>query len=172
MFDVIKKVVSADRIANGAWLHLRAPAPLGGEEDGTAIGDPLYRDPAKTEPVRALVRSHRSKHVRDNDVNIQTKGATAARRAKGTEQEKVIAQQVALQRGRQFAAFLVGLENATMGHNGLQTIDEQQAMVMADQDEFQWLVDAVINFAFDDANYGGDEAAPPKPAAGEEASPA
>lgn len=167
--DAVKGIVNADAIENGAWLHLRSPHVRDGEEEG----DLLYLDPEdKRRPIRALVRSYRSQHFRAQDFKVQTKALGQARRMKGAKQQDAIMEEAAwLERPRRFAALLVSLDNVSKESPGVQTPSEEDKIELASKSSeeagnYQWLVDQVMKFGFDDDNFGGAPAGEEKAGGG------
>lgn len=173
MFNVIAKVANSDKIENGAFLHLTSPTQLTDEEDADP-GEPLYADaPKNLLPCRAKVRSYRSTSYRSKEFSAQTRLMGKARRAKGKEGDLMLEAAAKAERPRRFATLLAGLENCDTDTPGYIPLTEEQALVLANDPAYQWLVDQVMDFAYDDSKYGGAaETAPPAPAAGAKASKA
>jgi hypothetical protein len=155
--DVTEGIQSKDLIENGAWLHLRGIAPPGEEE-----GEPIYlKDaegkPDKTKPFRAMVRSVRSEYFRARDLRIQTLASSKAQRAPRREQDAIIESSVAAERPKRFSFLLVCFENASQKVPGVQKPSEEELITFAKQGEYQFIVDQVMRFAFEDRNYGTAE---------------
>lgn len=147
-------VQNVDLIENGAWLHLRGiPAP--GEDEGAL----LYlkgKDgkPDQTKPFRMLVRSSRSKYFRQRDLRIQTVASSKAQRAPQKEQPAVIEKSIAEERPQRFSFLVASIENASQSQAGVIQPSEAELMDMAKHGPYQFVVDQVMRFAFDDKHFG------------------
>lgn len=146
------RILSANAIENGAFCHFTVP------EDMPNGGVLMYLDPVnKQHPVGAMVRSSDSKFFRSKGFSLQTKAMSAAKRAKANEQDRVIQDQMEMERPRRFAALVVCLRNPSVEEKGDIVLDEEELADMGNDGEFQWMVNQVMAFAFNAANFGGDE---------------
>lgn len=144
-FDLLGKVASQALIEEGAFCHLMYDGNL------------LYRDPeTKQLPLRAKVRSQRSKVYRDRSFALNREIVTKSRKARASEREEILQAEVRLEVPRRFAAVLVGLENCSETDPGYILITEDEAVLMAQESSYQWMLDQVLAFSGDDSNYGGD----------------
>lgn len=147
--SVLASVADPTKIETGAYLHL------------TSSGVPLYRDAQAATPtqrVRAKVRSVRSKTYQDYEQAAQRSAFGRTRKAKGEEvQQAVIREIVREQRKKMFATLLIGLENVSNDPKvSYVEVDEDDALALAEMPEYGWLVDQVIAFGQEDANFGAD----------------
>lgn len=163
-FDAINEVVNADAIENGAWLHLKHPTE---RKPGSSEGKALYMGtdgklvteeadvplPAGCRPMRALVRSVDSKKFRSADLKHQTKAMSEVNRAKLREKDDIVEENTKLDRPRRFAALLITLENVSASELS-QTPADADKIQMALDGKFQWLVNQVMEFAYDGDNFG------------------
>lgn len=163
-FDAINEVVNADAIENGAFLHLKHPTE---RMPGSSEGKPLYmspegklvtagddgRVPEGSRPMRALVRSTDSKAFRNSDLKHQTKAMSEVNRAKLREKDALVEENTKLDRPRRFSALLITLENVSK-EAPTQTPDEAAKIAMALDGKFQWLVNQVMEFAYEGDNFG------------------
>ena len=148
-FDVLEKVQDTDKIENGAWVDL----------DNPTNDEPLFADAPKNERrCRALVRSAKSTRYRAKDFNIQTRAMGKSRRARASEQDKILEIEMASERPKKFAVLLAALDNCDSKHPGVKTLSEAEALELAGKPNLQWLVDQVMSAAFKDEPYGITEA--------------
>lgn len=160
-FDAAKSVANADLIENGAWLHLRH-ATL--REPGSDEKKRLYLQDAKgndllDKPMRVKVRSARSKSFRRADIHNTTKQVAGVQRAKQADKDRIIEEAATYERPKRFSALVIALENFSKDAP-MQTPEPQDLVVLADMGEMQWLVDQVMEFAFEDENFGGADPQP------------
>lgn len=151
----LQSVANGDKIENGSWLHL-----------SDADGNPLYLDEEKTKPIRALVRSSRSKAYERFEDRLQAVIATRQKRAKPKEHAAIRDRAYAEHVPESFAAVLVGLENANAEKPGYEVAEEKDSIATAREPNWKWLVDQVVNFAFDDSNFSGLAEGNDRPPAG------
>jgi hypothetical protein len=149
---VLDAIVSEEALENGVWIHLDSPnADINGEIH------PLFRDKEKTQPVRAKVRSYRSKAFRSKEFKLQTTAVSAVQRSKHRDRDAVMQAHMELDRPRKFAVLLVALENCTSA-TGPVFVSEEQGEALAQRASYQWLVEQVMNAGFDDSLFGGEPA--------------
>lgn len=145
-FDILAKRVDVNAQENGAWLHLRDPNDA----------EPLYADPeGKTRPCRALVRSRLSSYFRNADIKMTAKNQSKLARTKLPDREAMTEDNLAKARPRWFATVLVALENCSSTKPEPVQMDEAACLEMANDPKYAWLLEQVIEFAFDDTNFGG-----------------
>jgi hypothetical protein len=156
--DVLAAVTSKDKIDNGAWLHYRSPIVAPGDDQGPL----LYRRNADgtddvSKPVRALVRSQYSGYYRSRNLALQTVTQSRVGRSKQDQRDEVIRKAVEMERPHQFSYLLAAFENVSSEVDGLQKPEEAELLALAQEGEYQWLVNQTMNFAFTDSNYGSGE---------------
>lgn len=142
--DALEGIASSELIENGYWLHLRSPAD----------DEPLYMAGDKTKPMRALVRSYRSKAYRSKDFALQTAAIAKTRRTKSRDLDKALAADMQKERPEKFGVLLVSLDNCSSAEPGILTPNEEEKIAMANASHLQWMVDQVMECAFTDENYG------------------
>lgn len=145
-FDILAKRVDVNAQENGAWLHLRDPHD----------GEPMYADPGtNARPCRALVRSRLSSYFRNADIKMTAQNQSKLARTKLPNREAMTEENLAKARPRWFATVLVALENCSSAKPGTVHMDEATSLEVANDPKYAWLLEQVIEFAFDDTNFGG-----------------
>lgn len=152
--DVVDGLISKEDLESGKWAHLRSFIVPTGEEEGFL----LFRDPpANTMPVRIRMRSYRSRYFQNKQLRTTINMQAKANRTKASEREALIGEGMSKERAQRFSWLCTGLENFS-ADEPMQTPDEQVLFEMAQQAEYQWIVDQAMTFAFTDSNFGSEEA--------------
>lgn len=152
------KIQDASLIEDGAWLHLSNP-----EDD-----EPLYLDPeTKKLPCRVKVRSDQSQTHKRNAFKFNSANQHRYQRAKAGERAAIEAKAVEERMDLNFISALVGLDNADAGAPGYQPADDEGAAAILADPSLQWMVNQVLVFSANGANYGIKTEVPP--GAGEKA---
>lgn len=145
--DVAARIVSGDKIAQGAWLHLTRPGD----------GAPIYADEAGKYPARLKVRSHRHKAFQDALYQAQAAQATS-RKGRGKAPAELVRDAFQEGRPRNFSLLVLAVENLDSSQLGkVIEASPEDLMAIAQAPEHQWIVDQVMNFAFNDSNFGAED---------------
>lgn len=145
--DVAERIVSADRIEQGAWMQLTRPNST----------DLLFADEKGDYPAMIKVRSYRAKDIADARYRAQAAQASA-RGNKVKTVATVIREAAETQRPREFAMMAASMKNLDSTQLGKEiTPSEDDLLAIAKLPEYQWLVDQVMNFGYTDANFGLEE---------------
>lgn len=143
-------LVDGSKIDNGVWIHL-----TGAKKDADGNPVPLYLNDDPRYPCRALVRSNRSKTVREMEEKLRRSGFVRIAKAKGAAQrEEAQADAIQLPPDKRFAALLAKLENCDSDPGVLEVTPEMAAEIYADSD-YCLVVEQVTACAYDDERYVG-----------------
>lgn len=155
--NIAKKILAKDLIEDGKWIHLTT----GGDDP-----ELLYADAAETKPCRALVRSRRCEGMKKVNEALGRKTLGLGRMS-NTKAKDVEAGLRKTEVPRRFAVVLAGLENCDTSNLGIQTFTETELLetpvygadgklgeALAYHPDYDWLVNQVVDYAFNDKNYG------------------
>lgn len=156
MFDFLEKQYDENRIENGAWLHFTNDE-----------GEPLYLDgPERQEggqtiggkkPARALVRSILSTSYDKMNDDAMKNMSAKARRLKSEDKRRLAAlQEMKDQQPKACSVLVVKFENTSTEKEGTLTPSPADIQHFASQPRNAPWVKQIIEFAGDNANYGGE----------------
>lgn len=137
-------VMDGNLLEEGAWLHFTDPRD----------GEPMFRDAAKTLPCKARVRSNMSKTYRSANMREVQKNQSLIARAKKADRERIQNEAIDHSQTVWFAIAVTALENCVADQPGIVSPTFEQLLEIGDDGESQWMVNQVIAFSGDGANYG------------------
>lgn len=166
MINIAKKLLAKDFIEDGRWIHLMT---------GGSDPEPLYADKEQKLPCRALVRSRRCIGMTkvNESLGRKTLGIARLNNTKAKDIEDGLRK---TEIPRRFAVVLAALENCNTEKPGIQTFTETELLeapvygadgvlgeALAYHPDYDWLINQVVDYAFDDRNYDPEaEKAKPK----------
>jgi hypothetical protein len=147
-FATLSGQIDGAKVDDGVWIPLLGTKK---DEDGARI--PLYCGDTKDFPARALVRSYRSRAMREATESLQRSGFVKIAKAKGDKaKEEAQANAVQLPPALRLHLLVARLENCDEVPGSRELTLEDAKDLLADS-QYCFVVDQIIETAYDDERY-------------------